>query len=96
MSSTLEAYVFMGKKADTQSIVPRNAQKQRTGENYQYTSVPMEIRLKLFFAQLILSISPVSTEQSQICAKNTNPAMFEQGDLFWQDNLTHCLCRQVR
>ena len=56
----------------------------------------MDIRLKLFFAQLIRLISSVSTEQSQISVKNTNPAMLEQGDLFWWDNLTHCLCRQVR
>ena len=32
-------------------------------------------RLKLFFAQLFLSISSVSTEQSQICVKNTKLAM---------------------
>ena len=36
-------------------------------EGYLYTSVPMVIRLKLFFAQSFLSISSVSTEQSQIC-----------------------------
>ena len=57
-------------------IVPRNAQKQRWWK-------PMEIRLKLFFAQLYLSISSVFTEQSQTCEKNTNLAMLEQGDLFW-------------
>ena len=39
-------------------------------ENGQYTSVPMGIRLKLFFAQLFLLISSVFTEQSQICVKN--------------------------
>ena len=32
-------------------------------------------RLKLFFAQLFLLISSVSTEQSQICVKHTKPAM---------------------
>ena len=36
-----------------------------------------------------------ATEQSQICVTNANPAMLEQGDLFWWDNLTHCLCPQV-
>ena len=36
-----------------------------------------------FFAQLFLLISSVFTEQSQICVKNTNPSMLEQGDLFW-------------
>ena len=34
--------------------------------------------------------------KSQMCVQNTNPAMLDQGDLFWWDNLTHCLCRQVR
>ena len=47
---------------------------------------------KLFFAQLFLLISSVFTEQSQNCVTNANPAMLEQGDLFWWDNLTHCLC----
>ena len=31
--------------------------------------------VKLFFAQSFLFISSVSTEQSQICVRNTNPAM---------------------
>ena len=50
-------------------------------------------RLKLFFAQIFLLISAVFTEQSQICVKNAKPAMLEQGDLLWWDNLTHCLCQ---
>ena len=49
---------------------------------------------KLSF-HLFLLISSVSTEESQICVTNANPAMLEQGDLFWWDNLTHCLCSQV-
>ena len=49
-------------------------------ENYLYTSVPMEIRLKLFFAQLFLSISSVDTEQSQVCVKNTVAVKQEQGE----------------
>ena len=34
--------------------------------NYLHTSVPMGIRLKLFFAPLFLLISSVSAERSQI------------------------------
>ena len=45
----------------------------------------------VFFANLFLLISSVFTEQSQTCVTNANPAMLEQGDLFWWDNLTHCL-----
>ena len=45
------------------------------------------------FRTLFLSISSVFTEQSQICVKNVKPVMSEQGDLLWQDNLTHCLCQ---
>ena len=37
----------------------------------------------------------VSTEQSQTCVKNTVAVKQEQGDLLWQDNLTHCLCQQT-
>ena len=63
-------------KADTQFSEPRvhcleERSKVQEVENYRYTSVPMEIRLKLFFAQLFLLISSVSTEQSQMCVKNT-------------------------
>ena len=59
-------------KADTQSSEPRvhcleERSKAKEVENYRYTSVPMGIRLKLFFAQLFLLISSVSTEQSQMC-----------------------------
>ena len=39
-------------------------------DNCQYTSVPMEIRLKLFCAQLFLVISSVFAEQSEFCVKN--------------------------
>ena len=52
--------------------------------------------MKLFFAQLFLLISSVSTEQSQIWVINTVLKKQERADLLWQDNLTHCLCRQVR
>ena len=56
---------------------PEERLKAKEVENYQYTSVPMEIRLKLFFAQLFLLISSVSTEQSQICVMNTESAKQE-------------------
>ena len=62
---------------------PEERSKAKVVENYQYTSALMRERLKLFFAQLFLLISSVFTAQSQICVKNTNPAMLEQRDLFW-------------
>ena len=79
-------------KADTQFSVlwvhcHEERSKAKVVGNYQYTSVPMGIRLKLFFAQIFLLVSSVSTEQSQICVKNVKLAMLEQGELFWQDNL---------
>ena len=46
----------------------------------------MKERWKLFFPHLFLLISSVFTEQSQICVTNANPAMLEQGDMFWWDN----------
>ena len=45
--------------------------------------------IESFFAQLFLLISSVFTEQTQICVKNTVAVKQEQGDLFWQSNLTH-------
>ena len=81
-------------KADTQFSEPRvrcleEHSKAKEVENYQYTSVPMEIRLKLFLAQSFLQISTVSTEQFQMCVMNTVLVKQELWDLFWQDNLTH-------
>ena len=64
--------------------------KSKGGENCRYTLLPMGRRLKLFFAQSFMLISSVFTEQSQIRVKNVILAMIEQGDLLWQDNLTHC------
>ena len=88
-------------KADTRSSVPRvhcpeERSQAKVVENCQYTSALMRERLKLFFAQLFLLMSSVFPEQSQNCVKNAKLAMLEQGDLFWQDNLTHCLFRKVR
>ena len=70
-------------KADTQFSEPRvhcpeERSKAKEVENYQYTSVPMGIRLKLFFAQFFLLISSVSTEQSQICVMSTESAKQER------------------
>ena len=59
-------------KADTQFSEQRvrfleERSKAKEVENYLYISVPMVIRMKLFFAQSFLTISSVSTEQSQQC-----------------------------
>ena len=48
------------------SPLSREVLKSKGGGNCQYSSVPMERRLKLFFAQLFPSISSVSTEQSEV------------------------------
>ena len=73
---------------------PEKSSEAKEVKNYQYTSVPMGIRLKLFFAQLFLLISSVSTEQSQICVMNTVPVKQERWDPCWQDNVTHCSSQQ--
>ena len=74
-------------KSDTQFTEPRvhcpeERSKAKVLENYQRTSSLMRERLKLFFAQLFLFVRSVFTEKFQICVKNTNLAMVEQGD-FW-------------
>ena len=72
-------------KADTQFSEQRvrpleDCSKANEVENYRYTSVPMEIRLKLVFAQIFLSINSVSAEQSQTCVKSTVVVEQAQGD----------------
>ena len=71
-------------KADTQFSEPRvrclEHSKAKEGENYLYISVPMVIRLKLFFAQLFLSISSISL----ICLASTGRLVVaEQSDPFF-------------
>ena len=88
-------------EADTQFSVPRfhcpeERSKAKVVQNYQYTSALMGKRLKLLFAQLFMFISSVSTEQSRMCVRNTKPVKHVRGDPYWQSNLTHCLCQQVR
>ena len=83
-----ELVMINSEKADTQISEPRvrcleERSKAKEVENCLYTSVPMVIRLKLFFAHSFLSISSVSTEQSQICEKSTVAVEQEQGDLFF-------------
>ena len=62
-------------KADTQFSVPRVHCPEK------YTSVLMVIRLNLFFAQLFLLISSVSTEQSQICVMKYSACHVRTGRL---------------
>ena len=67
-------------KADIQFSGPRvhcpeERSKAKVAENYQYTCALMGERLKLFFAQLFLLISSVSTEESQICVRDAKLAM---------------------
>ena len=57
---------------------PEERSEAEEVENYRYNSMQMEIRLKLFVAQLFVFISSVSTEQSQICVRNTVPVKQER------------------
>ena len=74
------------------SPLSRGVLKSKGEEKCQYAIALTQERLKLFYAQLFLLISSVFTEQSQICVKNVIPAMIENGDLLWKDNLTHRSC----
>ena len=69
--------------------------RSKVVENYQYTSAHMRERLKLFFAQLF-SVNQLSIygAVSDLCDE-CKSYLLEQRDLFWCDNLTHCLCPQV-
>ena len=79
-----------------ESMIQRSAQKQKWWKIINTLLRRWGNDWNFFSPQLFLFISTVFTEQSQICVKNANPAMLEQGDLFWCDNLTHRLCQQVR
>ena len=88
-------------KADTQFSVPRvhcleERSKAKEVENYLYTSVPMEIRLKLFFAQFISlnqlsiygAVSDVCEEYGTCQTRTGRPVLARQSDpLFAPANL---------
>ena len=87
-------------KADTEFSEPRlhcleKRWKAKEVENYLFTSVLMELPLKLCFAQLFLTISSMSTEQSQICVMKTESAKQERWNLCWQNNLAQCSSQQI-
>ena len=52
---------------------PEVSSRAKAVENCRSTIVPTRTRLQLFFAQLLLEISSVFTEQSQRCVKSTKP-----------------------
>ena len=73
----------------------RGMLRSKGGEKLSIRFCADVIRLKLFSAQSFLSISSVSTEQSHTCVNNTVAFEQEQGDPYWQGNLTHCSRQQI-
>ena len=72
---------------------PEERSKTKEVENYQYTSVPMWIRLKLFFAQLFLFVNQLSIygavsdlcEEYSACQTRTErPVLAGQSDLLFE------------
>ena len=78
-----------------ESIVSRTAQKQRRWKIIYTLLCRCGYDWNCFFAQSFLLISSVSTEQSQICVKNTVLVKQERRDPYWQSNLTHCSRQQT-
>ena len=77
------------------SPLSRGTLKSKRGGTLSFHfCVPMEMRLKLFFAQLFLSISSVSAE-SQICVVNRVLVKQVRRDPYWQSNLTDCSRQQT-
>ena len=79
-----------------ESIIQRNAQEQRWWKIVNTLLCRWWDGWKCVFVQLFLLVSSVFKGQSQICVKNVKLAKSEQGDLLWQDNLTHCLCHVMK
>ena len=77
------------------SPLSRGTLKSKGGGKLSIHFCADEGTIETFFAQLFLLISSVSTEQSQICVRNSVLVKQERGDRCWQNNLAHCLCPQV-
>ena len=81
-------WCWNSQKADIQFSVlqvhcPEVGSKAKAMENCRCTIMPIWKRFKLFFAQLLLLISSVFTEESQKCVKNMQPVMIERRDPLW-------------
>ena len=76
------------------SPLSRGVRRSKRGGKLPFHFCAERDTIETVFAQLFLLICSVFTEQSLICVKNTNLVMLEQGDMFWWDNLTHCLYRK--
>ena len=74
-------------------IVQRNAQKRRRWKIMDTLLCRWGYDWNCFSHNHFCQSVSVFTGQSEKRVKNVKPAMSEQGDLFWQDNLTHCLCQ---
>ena len=88
-TTSLSWWCLNSQKADTQSFEPRVhcpevSSRAKAVENCPSTIVPTRTQLQLFFAQLLLYISSVFTEQSQKCVKNMNP--ITRGNPLWEDS----------
>ena len=79
----------------TTSPVSRGTLKSKGGGKLSVHFCADGDTIETVFAQLFLVISSVSTEQFQVCVRNTVPVKPVRGDPYWQSNLTHCSC-QVR
>ena len=77
----------------TSPIIQRSAQELRWWKIVNTLLCRWRDGWNCFSAQLFLLISSENTEQSPDLCEECKPAMSEQGDLLWQDNLTHCLCQ---
>ena len=71
-----------------ESSIQRSAQKQRWWKIVN-TLLRRPRNDWNCFSHKFLLMSSVLREQSQKCVKNVTLAMMEQGDLLWNDNLTH-------
>ena len=76
--------MWQSRRADDDNIqwkrIPSLPLKSKGGGKLTIHSALTGERLNLFFEQVFLFIISVFTEQSQICVKNTNLAMLEEGD----------------
>ena len=87
-------------KADTQFSEPRvqcpeERKKAKEVEKFSIHFCADGDTIETVFRTIISVNQFVSTEQSQICVRNTVLVKQAQGDLLWQDNLlSHCSSQQ--
>ena len=72
---------------------PRGTLKSKGGGKLSIHFCADEGTETVFRTNISVNQLSIYGADSDLCEEDTNLGIIEQGEMFWQDNLTHCLCQ---